>query len=1834
MSNVKNKKERQITGKRLTAALLVAVMLLAMLPTVSLPAFAASDSTTPYRIVMLDCGRKYFSVENIKKLIDTMSQYGYNQLTLAFGNGGCRFLLDDMSLLFGSTTMTSDIVRGNITEGNETFNGDTRYLTQSEMDTIITYANGKGIEIVPLLNMPGHADAILYRTDYTSNDNLNVNDETSRNYGYALLGKYVNYFKGKGCKYFHFGADESGFSGKGMTTFLAGCAKVITDANMTPRMFNDPADGTNTIPNGVEVTYWYKNDHLSASSLSSNGYKLINTHGRWYYVIKSAQNLEIDTKYWQGTVNSAATSVELPVMKAEKMDKKWVGINEFFDDNPGYGSTITESLGTMFCIWCDASQDTYLTDSDVMSENEKYGVLYQLEKLAEHYWKEDIKSDSGSDDNSNTSISISADNDSNNATVTVNNNSITANIATNGKAVLAVKNASGKTVTATSHNESVATAAVDNNKVTITPVHQGSANVIVTVSDSTSAVATYAADDSTTTFEIGVTVTDANTVNVSLNVGDSKTFENITADAESYITNNDKYIATAEVTKTESTRASVNENITSITSGSKYLILPCDPNNKVVTSTTSWGYSTQWTDAQGLLIQSVTINNNNIDNLKQYAWTITQSGDKYTVQNSNGKYLNIFSNNALTLSETEVSLNIGWNNGKTYFKNDDRCYLNDFGGEGLFASGYVEELGNGDRWTLYEIVEESTGGTTLTINGVGEGTTSVTVGNTNYNIAVTAPSTEETKALTFDGNFTPTGTDVTITSGNDIVSLRDDKIVAGEKAGEATVTSVVKNDGGYVTKRYTYKVTVSKINFNNIADLNVQLWITNTWVGENEAPDSLQTVKIKASDAYSESGVLLENFVPGKGYKKDGSNAVKVTYWKGSVVDTQPDLLGSDLSGSGDDFTLVRYWEDAWQYYGKNGWTAVVDGKYVIAYYVQINNVSPEIVTATKDYGNPPTSDPGSSTNGFALTAFAVVYPDGTLSRTEQEMYETGMMRGFWDSTEFGIGLVFAENNSTYKVSKMTVTWGTNITNNLHADGWYTDSQSGAYGTGWGVKWNKVTNSAGVEWYDETVYWQAGGSDIPTIDGDVCDLKFNTVDHHAVLILIYLETVETDDSLKVIYWDDASNIKIPANDIFIDVKYGNIFYNGLTQTSNVPQQDDEEFALDNDAYIENKDGVQQKFNTEISTVPGVSGTYLSGMYIFDCASFDDDGKTMVLHYRLANSVKEKNYVVDFGLPVEIQVSDFFESTNPNIESISLEKAKNTLTVDGDYGTAKISDDYTKVTYELFNILPGGIVTIPLYIKFVGGSEAQLYQAHIYPASTVYYEEEFLTFGDGWQLVGDDGNEKTSVTRGNQTTSALGDKALYGYDEAYKSDTGHSGGSAKKVTVSTNNSTATASFKFTGTGFDIMSVTGANTGSFTVKITGANNFKKNIFVDTYYGYNVDNANHYVKYTWQKGTDEKWHVVKREELGSIPDGVTLGQRIDQEDGTVISYEMNFSVNNSADTDLYQIPVISCTDLEHGEYTVTINAVYYGVFDHQKKGSYDVYIDGVRIYNTRSDSTVYEADGEDHPTFTEIRDILIGSGTLGDNIGTNQKGIVFIDGYNTTDSLALYDAYGPNNEVYLNPGQAIAFKVDVTEGITYYIGAKSPNGDAIMVINGEKTGTSIATATDMYYPVTPDENDYIVVANNGEGILSLTTIKAVGGDAAAVASYSVDEDVVAYACAMVLDMVQPAPAFEPETFETSWTTIKFFSFSSHTLSVRTSDDVEYITVGEREVHDYIYTYKFEGSGWNRKLVKYKLFTLTLGGDAELGDHSVVAYNAEGNASAPKTATLTGNVGVGKFN
>ena len=1665
------------------------------------------------RAVMLDCGRKYFTVAQIERLIDTMVQYKYNQLQLSFGNGGCRFLLNDMSLNFrdgsGNTvTMKSDDVKANITAGNNSFNGDTSFLSESDMDTIINYANGK-VSIVPMLNMPGHAAAIVNNTEYSTNGNLNVNELKARNYGYALLSKYVDYFKGKGCTYFSFGADESGFTGTGMNSFINGCAKIIANAGMRPRAFNDAtnAEGV-TFPTYVQISYWHKESaSKSASDLANAGYEMLNTHGRWYYVIKTAQNSENGTKYWQGTANTAATSVELPVMKATKMDKKWVGLNEYFDNNPGSGSTVSNSKGTMFCIWCDASQNEYLTGEQVISDNEQYGALYQLQALAEHYWGNEIGTGGGS---------------------------------TGG----------------------------------------------------------------------GSTGGDAGTV-VELKVGETATFTDIdsTVAAGDKITGDDANIATAEVAASAATLSSVKQ-VTSITSGKKYLIASQDDYVVTNDSTSSTAFGGT---AYGLKIDnSLVVNDANVTKLTPYLWTITESGNNYTVVDKDGKYLAINANSNVGLSDTQVTLNIGTytaTNTFSFFDSSSR-YLDNFGGSGhtyyntLASAWYTTSPADNNKWKLYEIVEETAGGNTLTITGTGEGNTSVTVGTVTYNITVTAPKTTETKALSYGNSFTlPTGATAEITSGSG-VTIENGKVIAGNADATAVVTAVVTNAGGKVTAQYVYNVTVTEINFDNVADLPVQLWITNTWVGADSAPSSLQTVNISAREAYSEEGVLLGSKVPATGYKKDSSNTVRVTYWKGAVLHdgAVPVQQGTDYSNSGDTFVRVRYWDNSWQYQLNGQWVNIdlsTNKDTVIAYYLQINNVSPEITTGTQHYGNPPTAHPGATSgNGYNMTAFAVVYPDGTLSRTEQQMYETGMIRGFWGGTSCNIGTIYAENNSTYKVSKITVTWGANKLGSS-GDNWYTENKTGTYGEAWGVDWEKTTNSAGDEWYKETTYWKDGDSEIPMIDGEKEGLNL-TPTKNAVLILIYLEVVETKNTLNIIYWDDNGNKQITTNPMPIPVVVApntTFINNGIQQKSAVNKGT---FTLDDDAYILNSSGVPQGFNKNLSTVPGVTGVYLSGMYQYASADISDDEMTLTLHFNLKSATMEKTYVVDFGLPLEVPATEFNISNVNTIQKMSLEKNAETMQAQGNYGRATIAVDFSKVTYELNKML-NGKATIPLYVTFNGGTTLE-YRVNIIPATNVYYEDSFVGngFKNGtgaaasavWKL---DGKEETA----KQALSELGSKNIYGNDGAYNNSSKFSMGSAKTVTVESGmlngwddtSAWPTATFTFKGTGFDIISLTNNKSGSIFVDVyAGAKaegNRIKSYIVNNYYGYTYENGD--------------W-VVKQGE---------------------------------GDT-LYQIPVMKIRDLDYGEYTAVVTVFYDGAFNSTGTEKCSFWFDGFRVYDPMGKNVSdYTMDKEGYPQYIKLRTEIINKNETNKGNAT----ALFIDGAKEA-TVEQYKNFGPNNEVYLGNGQAISFKLPANTNIaTVQIGAKSPNASdtvkptmSVKINDTTLDPKEIGTATEMYYKISESGADaqQVTITNTGKAILSLTNIKITYSEKSTteLAALSEGDEQAAVAAVRALyaaPVVEPVEPFKPGRFETSWSS-NVRKGSRAVLTVKASTDVDAIVVNGVTVTQFKTRTERIGYGWNAKRVTYREFSYMMTAN-EVGTINipVVAVSNDLGSSAAYDSTLT---------
>ena len=310
-------------------------------------------------IVMLDCGRKYFSVDSIKQIIDNAAAAGFNNVMLAVGNDGMRFLLDDMSLTVNGTTYSSEEVAAAIHTGNETYyNFTTDELTESEMDEIIAYAKAKGLGIIPVINTPGHMDAILDAAEALtgktcsyngSGRTIDVTNSTAVAFTQAFVQKYVDYFASKGCKYFNMGADEyandrytggsMGFGNLQSTgkysyyvKYVNAVAALIKNAGMTPMAFNDGIYFANNTSSGtfdtdIVICYWSNGwssyTPMPASDLASKGFKMVNTHGDYYWVLGKSD--------WQCNAKKASG----------------------FNYKTFQGGTIDNPSGAMFCIWAD-----------------------------------------------------------------------------------------------------------------------------------------------------------------------------------------------------------------------------------------------------------------------------------------------------------------------------------------------------------------------------------------------------------------------------------------------------------------------------------------------------------------------------------------------------------------------------------------------------------------------------------------------------------------------------------------------------------------------------------------------------------------------------------------------------------------------------------------------------------------------------------------------------------------------------------------------------------------------------------------------------------------------------------------------------------------------------------------------------------------------------------------------------------------------------------------------------------------------------------------------------------------------------------------------------------------------------------------------------------------------------------------------------------------------------------------------------------------------------------------------------------------------------------------
>ena len=572
-------------------------------------------------------------------------------------------------------------------------------------------------------------------------------------------------------------------------------------------------------------------------------------------------------------------------------------------------------------------------------------------------------------------------------------------------------------------------------------------------------------------------------------------------------------------------------------------------------------------------------------------------------------------------------------------------------------------------------------------------------------------------------------------------------------------------------------------------------------------------------------------------------------------------------------------------------------------------------------------------------------------------------------------------------------------------------------------------------------------------------------------------------------------------------------------------------------------------------------------------------------------------VIDYGLPVDISVleNDLFKMSDAALSGVGISKPAGITANNGyaaapatgfgslvnlTFGSAQIRDK--KVRYTPANMKMNSYDKFVYEVKYTTDQGDQYYYGDVtvIPATNIYYEENFVEFVPANPNNGAYGvwvNEGTAVAGvqdedrpGKDSLGTIDHDNVYGHDEAYKSYKEFSLGAAKKVSVNSEvgyhkDNSPTAKFTFTGTGFDIISMTNSDSGVIFISVykTGTTTAVSNKFVDNYYGYT---------YTEENG----WTPAPNPHAA-----------------------------------IYQVPVMKFAGLPYDTYDVVIWVTYSDYFDHDIAGTngtpgYSFWLDSIRIYNPAgtdfgNDSVIgdaYGKDNESNPLYLEIGDAIVPSKT---NIpeGTKLPGVVFIDGKQSTNSAADYAGPGPNNEVYLYPDQAIAFKLSSNATpLDVQIGVKLAFGETADVqftysANGksESRTRTFTTATDMYYSIAsylhfvPDnqqsetpvtwESGTITLMNVSGSVISLTNIKAtfknagyvINGtpDTPAEISFVTDAEVIENAAAVVTKFFASKPkpvleVFDPETL--AYTVVSGIR-GINTVRVITSNDADAITV-----------------------------------------------------------------------
>lgn len=603
----------------------------------------------------------------------------------------------------------------------------------------------------------------------------------------------------------------------------------------------------------------------------------------------------------------------------------------------------------------------------------------------------------------------------------------------------------------------------------------------------------------------------------------------------------------------------------------------------------------------------------------------------------------------------------------------------------------------------------------------------------------------------------------------------------------------------------------------------------------------------------------------------------------------------------------------------------------------------------------------------------------------------------------------------------------------------------------------------------------------------------------------------------------------------------------------------------------------------------------------------------------------------------------------------VEKQANSITASVDHVTVENG----VVLYTPQSVNTGETVTLTL--TYAGGYTCDK-KISFCPATNVLYEENFMAndvTNSNWATEGT--NADTTVTDNEKT--------VYGYAGAYESFNELSNGGALKATLNLNGSRRASTsdavtFTFTGTGFDLISECGTDTGMLVAGVKNAETGTavKAFVVDTYFcgdGEIIRDSgilDYQVPVIRSMGLPYGTYTVTV--YGYLTDA--SGASVSTQSNDLYDMQAMPAANSAVDADtiLSDLGMSEYLDADISVSFMDDNSVLNGgtgavvdkpetsgvwswlkglfsgraaVQSASNSGDINVYLDAFRVYQPLGTDEANNYVGKEQGLkYGSFYDYVVGSAQdFEDNLDGSMVYMEY-DGEQNIAVIKEYKKQGPQNEIYLSAGNYVGFVLNgYTGSETVMVSAKAVQEGAQLWAMPDYTNELISenlSAAEMYYDVTSfvsEDNELgyvLILGNSGEGVLALSGIKL----AANVTPGESDD------LASLIKYDKGSDVFNPDTFDVKYTAnVKLGKKTA--LNVKTSLDVDHIAV----YYDVDLTNVVDGKGEvkpsNQKAVangKAKLYSFNVSVKIENSENTfyVVAYDSNGNASNPVAVTING--------